>query len=89
MSQGEGASQQHHEGEEPMTKAQRKRERQRKEGPPRKPRDDSDGDAPTNRTKPTEEGGSERPRMPSHARLTRQVTDLPLSRQKCGSWWVF
>ena len=39
-SQGEGASQQHHEGEEPMTKAQRKRERQRKEGPPRKPRDD-------------------------------------------------
>ena len=40
MSQGEGVSQQHHEGEEPMTKAQRKRERQRKEGPPRKPRDD-------------------------------------------------
>jgi len=40
MGQGEGASQQHHEGEEPMTKAQRKRERQRKEGSPRKPRDD-------------------------------------------------
>ena len=37
----------------------------------------SDGDALTNRTKPTGEGGSERPRMPSHARLTRQVTDLP------------
>ena len=28
MSQGEGASQEHHEGEEQMTKAQRKRERQ-------------------------------------------------------------
>ena len=32
MSQGEGASQQHHEGEEPMTKAQRQRQRQRKQG---------------------------------------------------------
>ena len=39
-SQGEGASQQHHEGEEPMTPKQKMRQRKRMDGPARKPRDD-------------------------------------------------
>ena len=85
MSQGEGASQEHHEGEEQMTKAQRKRERQSG----RRARHGSlemisDGDAPTNRTKPTEDGGSERPRMPP---LPGEYA-LPLPDER-GSWWVF
>ena len=46
----------------------------------------SDGDAPTNRTKPTEEGGSERPRMPSHAgRIGRsQTSPFPMNVVQSG-----
>ena len=40
MSQGEGASQQHDEGEELMTPKQKMRQRKRMDGPARKPRDD-------------------------------------------------
>ena len=65
-----------------MTKAQRKRERQSG----RRARHGSlemisDGDALTNRTKPTEEGGSERPRMPPHAgRIGRsQTSPFPMN----------
>ena len=44
----------------------------------------SDGDAPTNRTKPTEEGGSERPRMPPHAgRIGRsQTSPFPMNSDR-------
>ena len=40
MGQGEGASQQHDEGEELMTPKQKMRQRKRMDGPARKPRDD-------------------------------------------------